>query len=245
MRKYPWDRGAESPSRGDAGCGPRRRIGVKNAAMKSAKTIHKRPPPPPERDRNAAKVCGDVAARVGDEESDPKLREQAARALVSKGILLSEIGRKEEALAVFNDVIAQFEESGGPFNDVSEWFGEGCGADGGSCGVSCVVAIALFEKAHLWNEPGTPGYYKVVPLLNEIGRRFGEGAVQKLAELKYGLTYRRLFNPEEPETERERQAKYDAARSEYAASAISVANAAAGLPDNRRARRARTLLACT
>jgi hypothetical protein len=46
-----------------------------------------------------------VIARFG-EDAEPALREQAAKALFNKGATLGALGRSDEAIAVYDDVVA-------------------------------------------------------------------------------------------------------------------------------------------
>lgn len=55
----------------------------------------------------------EIVARHADA-ADPELREQAARALVSKGITLGEMKRAEEAIAVYDDVVRRYASDPGP-----------------------------------------------------------------------------------------------------------------------------------
>ena len=55
----------------------------------------------------AIAVYDDVIARFGDA-TEPALREQVAKALVSKGFRLGGLNRFEEAIAVYDDVVARF-----------------------------------------------------------------------------------------------------------------------------------------
>jgi hypothetical protein len=54
-----------------------------------------------------------VVARFG-EAAEPGLREQVAKALVSKGFALGELGRSEEAAGVYGEVVARFGEAAEP-----------------------------------------------------------------------------------------------------------------------------------
>jgi TolA-binding protein len=44
----------------------------------------------------------------------PAMREQVAKALLYKGIAFGELGRAEEAIAVYEDVIARFGDAADP-----------------------------------------------------------------------------------------------------------------------------------
>jgi tetratricopeptide (TPR) repeat protein len=58
-------------------------------------------------------VWDEVARRFG-EAVEPALREQVARALVSKGFTLRQLNRSEEAIAVYDEVVRRFGEATEP-----------------------------------------------------------------------------------------------------------------------------------
>jgi tetratricopeptide (TPR) repeat protein len=63
------------------------------------------------RSAEAVAVFDDVVDRFGD---DPALREQVARALVSKGVRLGELGRSAETIAVYDEVVDRFGDDPAP-----------------------------------------------------------------------------------------------------------------------------------
>ena len=61
----------------------------------------------------AIAVDDDVVARFGDA-TEPGLREQVAKALVSNGFWLGGLDRFDEAIAVYDDVVARFGDATEP-----------------------------------------------------------------------------------------------------------------------------------
>src|SRR5437899_2399174 len=73
------------------------------------------------RRRPAARQTHAAIARRCAGATDPALRDQAARALVSQGVELVNLGRLDEALTVYEDVARRYAEPGQPAHRNLAW----------------------------------------------------------------------------------------------------------------------------
>jgi tetratricopeptide (TPR) repeat protein len=127
-----------------------------------------------------AETVWDEIVRLYGEAAEPEVRDQPARALFNRAIVLHGLGRSEEELAVYEEIVCQFGKATRPE-------------------IRAQVANALFNKAVVLGELDRPE--EELRAYERVARRFGEATEPELrlqaanALLNEALALRGYGNP--------------------------------------------------